>query len=86
MTCDRATAEQRLTYRWKEQRQFFPNTCPLDQYIRRNVRTVMRDDLLREYDLSNLTRANIKIRMAHGETHFDAILAELRCVPLDFFL
>ena len=55
MPCDKETATRRLTNRWNDQTLQFPvmrKDVPLDLYIRRNLRTVMRDDLLKAYEVA----------------------------------
>lgn len=52
MTTDRQTATRRLANRWREQVDLFPDMrtdIPLALYIRRNIATVMRNDLLIDY-------------------------------------
>ena len=51
--CNRATATQRLTKRWREQCELFPlmrDSIPLEIYIRANVAHVMKNNLLQTYD------------------------------------
>jgi hypothetical protein len=53
MAISRALAETRLRKRYKEQADIYPlmwRDCPLTEYIRRNIRKVMEDDLLQSYD------------------------------------
>ena len=55
MPCDKETATRRLTNRWNDQTMQVPvmrKDVPLDLYIRRNLRTVMRDNLLCEYEVA----------------------------------
>ncbi len=55
MKCDRQTAIRRLTNRWHEQAEKFPTMrqdTPLDMYVAMNYRTVMADDMLKDYDAS----------------------------------
>jgi hypothetical protein len=52
MPTDRATAVRRLTNRWHEQAELYPTMrkdIPLELYIRRNVRHVMKNDSLADY-------------------------------------